>query len=393
VTEATDDPVPDDEESTDHEDSESTSNLIARGGKVDRDALFAFYAAGDDGDSESQARVQFTLSRDLQKRLDRYLVDKVPFMSRTTLQKLIAEDAVTVNGRSAKASTKLRKGDVVQTTLPPPPSNAIPPEELPLDILYEDDELIVINKQPDLIVHPARGNRSGTLINALSWHFQNRTSGGLSTVGEDNCRPGVVHRLDRHTSGVMVAAKSDTAHWRLGRQFEQRQTRKRYLAVVHGEITPFADRIDHPLGKHPTVRELYAVRYDELAKDALTIYRVREAYEGFTLVELELHTGRTHQIRVHLSYLGFPIVGDDRYGGRHLIEEDLDSSLGSQPLISRQALHATTLGFTHPITEQPVLHTAPLRPDMARLVTLLRTHRMKKQVDAPGATIDLDQVL
>ena len=196
MTEATE-PVPGDEESTDHEDCESTSNLIARGGKVDRDALFAFYASGDEGDSESQARVRFRLNRDLQKRLDRYLVDKVPFMSRTTLQKLIAEEAVTVNGRTAKASTKLRKGDVVETTLPPPPSNAIPPEELPLDILHEDDDLIVINKQPDMIVHPARGNRSGTLINALSWHFQNRTSGGLSTVGEDNCRPGVVHRL-RH---------------------------------------------------------------------------------------------------------------------------------------------------------------------------------------------------
>ena len=392
MTEATE-PARGDEEPTDHEDSDCTSGLIARGGKVDREALFAFYAASDDSDSESQARVQFRLTRDLQKRLDRYLVDKVPFMSRTTLQKLIAEKAVTVNGRTAKASTKLRKGDVVETTLPPPPSNAIPPEELPLDIIHEDDDLIVINKQPDMIVHPARGNRSGTLINALSWHFQNRTSGGLSTVGEDNCRPGVVHRLDRHTSGVMVAAKSDTAHWRLGRQFEQRQTRKRYLAVVHGEVTPFADRIDHPLGKHPTVRELYAVRYDELAKDALTIYRVREAYEGFTLVELELHTGRTHQIRVHLSYLGFPIVGDDMYGGRHLLEEDLVEQLGPTPLIRRQALHATTLGFTHPITEQPVLHTAPLRPDMARLVTILREHRLKKRVDAPGATIDLDQVL
>ena len=391
MTEATE-PDPADERQEDRGDH-AGGPLIARGGKVDRDALFAFYASGEDGDAETRARVRFQLSRDLQKRLDRYLVDKVPFMSRTTLQRLIAEQAVTVNGRVAKASTRLRRGDLVETTLPPPPSNEIPPEELPLEVLHEDQDLIVINKQPDIIVHPARGRRSGTLINALSWHFQNRTSGGLSTVGEEHCRPGVVHRLDRHTSGVMVAAKSDTAHWRLGRQFEQRQTSKRYLAVVHGELTPWADRIDHPLGSHPTIRERYAVRYDEQAKDALTIYRVREAYEGYTLVELELHTGRTHQIRVHLAYLGFPIVGDDVYGGRRLVEGDLADGLGSEPLIERQALHATTLGFTHPATEEPVCFTAPLRPDMARLVELLRTHRMVRRVDAPGSTIDLEEVL
>jgi len=269
-----------------------------RGGKVDREALESFYASADDSNAESQARVSFQLRKNLLKRLDRYLVDRVPFMSRTSIQKLIEENAVTVNGKETKASFKLRLGDVIDVMLPPPPSNAIPPEEIPIDVIHEDDHLIIINKQPDIIVHPARGNRSGTLINALSWHFQNRTSGELSSVGEDNCRPGVVHRLDRFTSGVMVAAKNDTAHWRLGRQFEKRKTDKRYLAIVHGNIDPYADRIEHPLGKHPTAREKYAVRYDDLGKDALTIYRVREVYDGFSLVELELKTGRTHQIRV-----------------------------------------------------------------------------------------------
>jgi 23S rRNA pseudouridine1911/1915/1917 synthase len=373
--------------------SNDTPEFIASGGKVDRDALEAFYKSADEADSESQARVSFTLQRDLDKRLDRYLVDRVPFLSRTSIQKLIDEDAVTVNGRRAKSATRLRVGDVVEATLPPPPSNTIPPEEIPIDVIYEDDELIVINKQPDIIVHPARGNRSGTLINALSWHFQNRTSGGLSTVGEDNCRPGVVHRLDRFTSGVMVAAKSDTAHWRLGRQFERRQTDKRYLALVHGEVAPFADRIEHPLGKHPSAREKYAVRYDDLGKEALTIYRVREAYHGYTLLELELATGRTHQIRVHLSYLGHPIVGDDMYGGRHLHERDINDALPDEPLIMRQALHATTLAFTHPISEKPAAFVAPLRNDMRRLVELLREHRFKKRVDAPGSSIDLDEVL
>lgn len=372
---------------------QDTPEFLTSGGKVDRDAIQAFYASTDEANAESQARVRFTLRRDLDKRLDRYLVDRVPFLSRTSIQKLIDEDAVRVNGCRPKAATRLRLGDVVEATLPPPPSNSIPPEEIPIDVIHEDEDLIVINKQPDIIVHPARGNRSGTLINALSWHFQNRTSGGLSTVGEDNCRPGVVHRLDRFTSGVMVAAKSDTAHWRLGRQFERRQTDKRYLAIVHGEVEPYADRIKHPLGKHPTAREKYAVRYDDLGKDALTIYRVREAYDGYTLLELELATGRTHQIRVHLSYLGHPIVGDDMYGGRHLNERDIDGALPTDKLISRQALHATTLAFTHPISEKPVAFVAPLRDDMRRLVELLREHRFKKRVNAPGATIELEDVL
>ena len=368
-------------------------DLISRGGKVDRDALQALYASIDESNAEAQARVRFTLSRDLAKRLDRYLVDRVPFLSRTAIQRLIDEQAVTVNGRIPKAATRLHLGDVVEALLPPPPSNAIPPEDIPIDVLHEDDHLIVINKQPDIIVHPARGNRSGTLINALSWHFLHRTGGGLSSVGQDNCRPGVVHRLDRFTSGVMVAAKNDTAHWRLGRQFEKRQTDKRYLALVHGEVEPYADRIDQPLGKHPTAREKYAVRFDDLGKDARTTYRVRERYDGFSLLELELETGRTHQIRVHLSYLGHPIVGDDIYGGRHLLASDITSSLPTEPLITRQALHATTLAFTHPGTEERVRFVAPLREDMRRLIAVLREHRFKKRVDAPGSSVILEDVL
>ena len=293
----------------------SADELLDAGGKVDRDALYRLYEGSSDDDTP--IRVRFELARDLNKRLDRYLVDRVPFLSRTSLQRLIREEAVTVNGRTPKASTKLRRGDVVIATLPPPPSKGIPAEDIPLDIVFEDDELIVINKADDIIVHPARGNLSGTIINALAYHFQHHSSGELSSVGEEFARPGVVHRLDRHTTGVMVAAKTDTAHWRLGRQFELRQTDKRYLAVVHGRMEPDADVIDVPLGKHPTEKTKYAVRWDDTGKPSVTIYRVRELYDDFTLVELELKTGRTHQIRVHLSYLGYPIVGDDYYGGRH----------------------------------------------------------------------------
>jgi len=375
--------------------------LIGPGGKVDQQALFEFYeeTEGRAGDDDAAITARFVLKSDLDKRLDRYLVDRVPFLSRTSLQRLIREQAVTVNGRAPKASTKLHRGDVVCVALPPPPSTEIPAEQIPLDILHEDNDLIVINKAADVIVHPARGNKSGTIINALAWHFQHRSSGALSPVGAEFARPGVVHRLDRHTTGVMVAAKTETAHWRLGRQFEQRKTDKRYLAVVHGQMEPVADVIDLPLGKHPTAREKYAVRWDETGRASVTIYRVRERYEGYSLVELELKTGRTHQIRVHLSHLGYPIVGDDMYGGRHVSVGDVTGPAGSAglspraALIERQALHAAALGFTHPMTGEAMRFQAPLAADMARLVSLLRACRFKGSCTAPGATIDLQAVL
>jgi len=393
-------------------------DLIAPGpgGKVDREALFDLYQRTE-GDDDRQVAVHFTMSRDLNKRLDRYLVDRIPFLSRTSLQKLIREEAVTVNGRLPKSSTRLRLGDEIDVILPPPPSKAIPAEEIPLDILHEDDDLIVINKPDDIIVHPARGNLSGTIINALAWHFQHRSGGALSSVGEEFARPGVVHRLDRHTTGVMVAAKSDTAHWRLGKQFEHRQIEKRYLAIVHGRMEPAADVIDLPLGKHPTVREKYAVRWDETGKSSVTIYRVRELYDDYTLVELELKTGRTHQIRIHLSHIGYPIVGDDMYGGRILTYGDIAGPAGvpahvpggvpgcvpggegrpargpREMLVMRQMLHAALLGFRHPITNEAVVFQAPLHADMKELVRLLRQYRNPQAVKAAGAEIDVEAMM
>jgi 23S rRNA pseudouridine1911/1915/1917 synthase len=376
-------------------------DLINSSGTVDRDALFALYEQAEQaaGDDETPATVCFELNRDLEKRLDKYLVDRIPFLSRTSLQSLIREKAVTVNDRVPKPSTRLRKGDVITVVLPPPPSTEIPAENIPLNVLYEDEDLIVINKPDDIIVHPARGNKSGTIINALSWHFRHRSSGGLSSVGEEFARPGVVHRLDRHTTGVMVAAKSDTAHWRLGKQFQDRRTEKRYLALVHGCMEPHADVIDLPLGKHPTFREKYAVRWDATGKPSVTIYRVRELYQDFTLVELELKTGRTHQIRVHLSHIGYPIVGDDIYGGRHLVVGDITGPGGTadlsprQPLVARQALHAAMLGFTHPITNQQLHFQAPLPADMRLLMQLLRQFRFIEAPRIAGAAIDLQSML
>ena len=373
---------------------DSHDDLISPGGKVDQQALFDLYDRVESraGDDEAPIAIRFKLARDLEKRLDRYLVDRIPFLSRTSLQRLIREKAVTVNGRVPKPSTRLRVGDEIVAVLPPPPSTEIPAENIPLDILYEDDDIIVINKRDDIIVHPARGNRSGTIINALAWHFHHQSSGSLSTVGAEFARPGVVHRLDRHTTGVMVAAKTDTAHWRLGKQFEHRRTEKRYLAVVHGRMEPHADVIDLPLGKHPTAREKYAVRWDDTGKPSVTIYRVRELYDDYSLVELELKTGRTHQIRVHLAHLGYPIVGDDMYGGRHLTVGDVAGRAtagGREPLMTRQALHAALLGFTHPITNKKLQFLAPLPADMRELVRLLRAHRNPKPLKAPGAGVDL----
>lgn len=372
-----------------------TDDVVGAGGKVDQQRLFELYEQQTEGEDESPIAVRFTLTRDLNKRLDKYLVDRVPFLSRTSLQNLIHEEAVTVNGRVPKPSTKLRKGDQIIAVLPLPPSTEIPAEDIPLDVLYEDDQLIVINKRADIIVHPARGNKTGTIINALAYHFQHRSSGGLSTVGEEFARPGVVHRLDRFTTGVMVAAKSDTAHWRLGRQFELRKTEKRYLAVVHGRMETYADVIDVPLGKHPTAREKYAVRWDDTGKPSVTIYRVREIYKDFTLVELELKTGRTHQIRVHLAHLGFPIAGDDMYGGRHLTMGEVDKSATdpTAPLLMRQALHASLLGFRHPITEVPVEFQAPLHADMRALVQLLRKTQFVNAPTVAGTKLDLDSIV
>ena len=372
-------------------------DLIARGGKVDRERLFELYEK-QTGDDEQPISVTLRISRDLNKRLDRYLVDRIPFLSRTSLQRLIREQAVTVNGMAPKPSTRLHAGDEVVAILPPPPSNEIPAEDIPLNVLFEDDHLVIVNKVDDIIVHPARGNRSGTMINALAWHFQNATSGALSSVGEDLARPGVVHRLDRHTTGVMVFAKTETAHWRIARQFEKRSVEKRYLAVVHGRIETLADVIDVPLGKHPTAREKYAVRWDDTGKPSVTIYRVRERYDDFTLVELELKTGRTHQIRLHLGYLGYPIAGDDMYGGKRLAVGDLTGAAGTadrsprDPLLGRQALHAAVLGFKHPITDQPMEFQAPLPTDLRDLVALLRTHQSVETTNVAGATIDLDEV-
>ncbi len=389
--------------------------LIAAGGKVSADALRAAAAADPDAVSDTDNddapnRAVFKLQRDLKKRLDRYLRDRIPFMSRTQLQRLIDEDAVTVNGRKPKAATTLRLGDEVAIFIPPPPSKEIQPEPMTLNALYEDEWIIVLNKHADVIVHPARSHNCGTLINGLAHRFQAAGSGALSGVGTEFARPGVVHRLDRNTTGCIVFAKDDEAHWKLGRQFEHRTVDKRYIALVHGHMHSPVDVIDLPIGPHPSrtrgLREKHVVRHDALGKPSVTICRVRARFgagdSAMTLVELELKTGRTHQIRVHLSHLGHPIIGDDMYGGRALGPDEVgfDPATHEAALraggarFERQALHAATLAFHHPIRNDRIAFTAALPADLLDLLAMIRAVEPEVEMVTPsGATVDLAMLL
>ena len=323
------------------------------------------------------------------RRLDKYLASRLgSAVSRTALQEYIRLGNVTVNGRTVKPSYVIRTADSIDMMLPPRRPKEIPAEPIPLEIVFEDADVLAINKQADLIVHPARGNWTGTLVNALAYYFKMnwRNIGELPTSGEA-FRPGIVHRLDRDTTGIMLVAKSELALWRLGWQFEHRKVHKTYTAIVHGAMPLNQDVIDAPIGRHPRIREKHAVHrltgrpYPQAAKDAVTCYKVLQRFRhvgqsraDFTLVELYPQTGRTHQLRVHLSFLGFPIVGDRMYGGGPLYLSQLQghADRAEGPLITRQALHAHTIEFHHPRTNELIELQAPWPEDFQRTLTTLR---------------------
>ena len=305
-----------------------------------------------------------------ERRLDKYLHGRFSNFSRRFIQDVIKAGSVKVNGKIGKPSLKLSPGDEIDMTIPEQPGKEILPEDIPLNIIYEDSSIIILNKQSDMIVHPARGNTHGTMVNALVFYSDKLSSG----LGE--FRPGIVHRLDRNTTGVMVVAKDDGAQWKIAKQFEQRQVNKNYLAIVHGIPELTADRIKAPLGIHPRAREKYAIR-PGVGKESITFYEVVESFRGFSLLKLTPKTGRTHQIRVHLSYIKHPIVADDMYGGRLVYPWQLADAEPAvqQPVISRVALHAHTLEFKHPTTEEIVKFEAPLPGDMQNLLDMLRKYR------------------
>ena len=290
-------------------------------------------------------------------RLDAYLATQIEGWSRARLQRLIDDQDVLVNGKAVKPSYKLRVGDEIEVELTPAPSASFEPENIPVEVVYEDDDLIVVNKPAGMVVHPAAGVISGTLANALAYRFQQ-----LSATG-DPVRPGIVHRLDKDTSGLMVVAKTETAHEHLSDQFRAREVFKRYVALVYGVVKTPQGRIEQPIARDPRNRTRMAVVPG--GRQALSLYSVRRQYGAFALVDVELKTGRTHQIRVHLSWLKHPVVGDVLYGGGR--ENSLQNSqLRAQVRkLTRQFLHAEELGFSHPATGKPLQFVAPLPAELS----------------------------
>ncbi|MHC4480264.1 MAG: RluA family pseudouridine synthase [Planctomycetota bacterium] len=327
-------------------------------------------AEGPGADEVQVRRYEFEVSaRHERKRLDAYLAARFPDYSRTFVQALIREGRITVNGEEVKPSYSPLRGDRVVALVPTQRHDEIPPQDIPLDVLYEDEWIVAVNKPPDLVVHPSRGHQTGTLVNALVHHF-----GRLSDV-QGPLRPGIVHRLDRDTSGVILVVKDRLVHEQIARQFEERSVVKEYVAVCEGRIELDSDLIDAPIGAHVRDREKMAVR-QSTGKRARTIYEVAERLGAFTVVRCRPLSGRTHQIRVHLAFIGHPIVADSLYGWRDSIY--LPDLTGGEhkpcegPLIDRQALHARRITIRHPKRNEPMTFEAPLPPDMIRLIEALR---------------------
>ncbi len=308
-------------------------------------------------------------------RLDKYLGDHVKIeLSRSRAQKLISKGLILVDGRKVLAKHALKGGETIELTIPPPPAEGIKGEDIPLNIVFEDDRLIVVNKPAGMVTHPAVGNRSGTLANALVYHFDK-----LSHESGRH-RPGIVHRLDRDTSGLLAVAKDDATHLALQEAIKARQLKRTYRVLVGGHMKEESDQIDLPIGRHPTHRTLMAVNGAD-PRAALTRYRLMERFRSYDLLEVNLATGRTHQIRVHFSHLGHPVFGDPDYGGR---EKWVSSMFGPErplakrllALIDRQALHASKLEFTHPHTGQPLSFEVTLPADFQNLLALLQAEGM-----------------
>jgi len=305
------------------------------------------------------------------ERLDVLVTTRLPKISRSRVKRLINEKAVLVNGIPAKSSAIVPPGSIVEVTFPHAPRPPAGPEDIPIDVMYEDEHILVVNKPAGMVVHPAAGHSDGTLVNALLGRYQN-----LPIPGGPSHRPGIVHRLDKDTSGVMVVARNENAMTKLGKTFHDHDIEREYIALAWGDFREDRGTIDAPVGRHLGDRKKYAVV--KTGKRAVTHWKVLERFGFITMLALRLETGRTHQIRVHLSSIGRPVFSDDTYGGRmhglsHLTA--YQRTLGRELLgqLPRQALHARLLTFTHPGTGETVRFTSDLPEDMQNIVDRLRS--------------------
>ena len=288
------------------------------------------------------------------ERIDVFLAKSMKETSRSNVQRLVAEGQATVNDKVVKTNYKLKEHDRIVVSIPEPQPLELMAENIPLTVVYEDEDIIVINKARGMVVHPATGNYSGTLVNALLEHCNDLS--GINGVA----RPGIVHRLDKDTSGVMIAAKTDRAHIHLAEQIKEHTASRRYLTIVHGNIKEEQGVIKGPIGRHPSDRKKMAVTFVN-SKEAITNFRIVERFGAYTLVECKLLTGRTHQIRVHMAYIGHPVVGDPKYGPER-----------NHFSIEGQALHSAELTIKHPVTGEKMVFTATLPEDMESILLELR---------------------
>lgn len=298
---------------------------------------------------------EWLVQDDAKSRIDKYIAEQLEGeASRSQVQLWIADGNVRVNGSPVKANHKVTAGDRVDLAIPEPEAVEIEPEDIPLDVAYEDADVIVVNKPRGMVVHPAPGHASGTLVNALMHHCRD-----LSGINGE-LRPGIVHRIDKDTSGLIMAAKNDKAHASLAAQLKEHSVTRRYYAVVHGNISHDQGTVDAPIGRDPQDRKMFTVT-DRNSKHAVTHFTVVERFGDYCLLELQLETGRTHQIRVHMKYIGHPLVGDPMYGRSKGLKMD------------GQALHAAVLGFVHPSTGEYMEFTAPMPDDMEELLAVLKS--------------------
>ncbi|MBR5415124.1 MAG: RluA family pseudouridine synthase [Thermoguttaceae bacterium] len=337
------------------------------------------------GKTPGDVGVHTVLPEEAGWRLDLYLARLYPQYSRVLLRKAIQAGGVSIDGKGGKPAYRLKPGQRVSFTLPELPREAPVPEEIPLEVLYEDETLAVINKPADMVVHPSRGHWSGTLVSALAFKYDE-----LSSVRGPE-RPGIVHRLDRDTSGVILIAKNNVSHARLADLFQTKKIHKEYFAIVSGVPSFDSDVVDLPIGHHPKNREkMMIARHDPEAKSAVTRFEVLERFRGFSTVRALPQTGRTHQIRVHLAHVGTPVLCDKLYGGFATLTlgeiagkrgapakprgEDADADFDA-PILKRQALHARRLTFTHPETGKEITVEAPIPEDMQRTLEAIRKYR------------------